>query len=167
MLTCGGCGVSRFCSSEHHKRAWEGKQHHVDFLSQVSITRAHKDVCGLLKAWKLGRKGKLDMDQCQKKVLQFLQKASDNSDLLHKSLTERIDESLPSLNKEDEEQNMEEKGCTANVLLIVAEDPLSRTPTTLICANAGDSRSVACIGGKAHGLSFDHKPQNPSERQRI
>lgn len=62
---------------------------------------------------------------------------------------------------------MEEKGCTANVLLVVPEDPLSRTPTTLYCANAGDSRSVACIGGKAQGLSFDHKPTNPSERQRI
>jgi len=81
----------------------------------------------------------------------------------------RNNKELQMLLKEEmkEEQNMDEKGCTANVLLIVAEDTLSRTPTTLICANAGDSRSVACIGGKAQGLSFDHKPQNPSERQRI
>jgi protein phosphatase PTC2/3 len=53
---------------------------------------------------------------------------------------------------------MEERGCTANVILIVPEDPLSRTPTTLYCANAGDSRAVACTSGKAQGLSFDHKP---------
>jgi serine/threonine protein phosphatase PrpC len=57
-----------------------------------------------------------------------------------------------------EEPNMEERGCTANVLLIVAEDPLSRTPTTLYCANAGDSRSVSCTAGKAGALSYDHKP---------
>ena len=62
---------------------------------------------------------------------------------------------------------MEEVGCTANVILIVPEDPLSRTPTTIYCANAGDSRSIACTGGKASALSFDHKPQNPTERQRI
>jgi serine/threonine protein phosphatase PrpC len=72
------------------------------------------------------------------------------------------------LNEElKEEPNMEERGCTANVLLIVPEDTLSRTPTTIYCANAGDSRSVACTSGKASGLSFDHKPENPAERQRI
>ena len=36
-------------------------------------------------------------------------------------------------------------GCTANVILI--------TPTMYIVANAGDSRSVLCRGGKALALS--------------
>ena len=37
-------------------------------------------------------------------------------------------------------------GCTANVLLF--------TPNKMYIANAGDSRSVLCKGGKV----FDHKP---------
>ena len=43
-------------------------------------------------------------------------------------------------------------GCTANVVLI--------TPTQFIVANAGDSRSSLCRGGKAIDLSFDHKPES-------
>jgi protein phosphatase 2C family protein 2/3 len=66
-----------------------------------------------------------------------------------------------------EDQNMEEKGCTANVVLIVPEDPATSTPATIYCANAGDSRCVMGSLGKATGLSFDHKPTNPSERLRI
>lgn len=43
-------------------------------------------------------------------------------------------------------------GCTANVLLI--------TPNKYIVANAGDSRSSLCRGGKAFDLSEDHKPES-------
>lgn len=50
-------------------------------------------------------------------------------------------------------------GCTANVVLI--------TPTKYIVANAGDSRSVLCRGGKAIDLSFDHKPESEEEEKRI
>lgn len=73
---------------------------------------------------------------------------------------------LQNLLKEEmkEDQNMEEKGCTANVVLIVPEDPTTSTPATIYCANAGDSRCVMGSLGKATGLSFDHKPTNPSER---
>ena len=60
---------------------------------------------------------------------------------------------------------MEEKGCTANVILFVpAEGP---NPAQIYCANAGDSRSVMAIQSKAQGLSFDHKPTNPTELSRI
>lgn len=41
-------------------------------------------------------------------------------------------------------------GCTANVVLI--------TPEYIYCANAGDSRAVACVNGQAVELSRDHKP---------
>ena len=42
-------------------------------------------------------------------------------------------------------------GCTANVVLI--------TPDWTYCANAGDSRAIACIDGKTpFELSKDHKP---------
>ncbi|CAG0883227.1 unnamed protein product [Cyprideis torosa] len=38
---------------------------------------------------------------------------------------------------------------------------------TLYCANIGDSRCVACVNGKVVELSADHKPNLPSERERI
>ena len=57
-------------------------------------------------------------------------------------------------------------GCTACSAII--------TPTEIICGNSGDSRAVlarksSTPGGKflAVELSEDHKPELPSERQRI
>uniref|UniRef100_A0A1A9WC98 protein-serine/threonine phosphatase n=1 Tax=Glossina brevipalpis TaxID=37001 RepID=A0A1A9WC98_9MUSC len=37
----------------------------------------------------------------------------------------------------------------------------------LYCANAGDSRAVACINGEVETLSMDHKPNNEAETKRI
>ena len=37
----------------------------------------------------------------------------------------------------------------------------------LVVANAGDSRAVMGVGGKAVPLSFDHKPENEVEIKRI
>ena len=34
-------------------------------------------------------------------------------------------------------------------------------------ANAGDSRSVLCVGGEAKPMSYDHKPVNKGENSRI
>jgi serine/threonine protein phosphatase PrpC len=51
-------------------------------------------------------------------------------------------------------------GCTANVILI--EDMKK-----LYIANAGDSRCVLGRAGKAVPLSFDHKPDNQEEKERI
>lgn len=50
-------------------------------------------------------------------------------------------------------------GCTANVVLITASH--------YIIANAGDSRSSLCRGGKAIDLSLDHKPESSEEENRI
>ena len=50
-------------------------------------------------------------------------------------------------------------GCTANVALI--------TPDEYYIANCGDSRSVLCRKGKSLFLSFDHKPENGTELERI
>ena len=50
-------------------------------------------------------------------------------------------------------------GCTAVSLLVTRDE--------LLCANAGDSRSVLCRGGRAVPLSFDHKPTLPLEKKRI
>lgn len=62
---------------------------------------------------------------------------------------------------------MEERGCTANVLLYVPADSSTSQPAMIYCANAGDARCVAASQGKAQALSFDHKPTNPGERSRI
>lgn len=37
----------------------------------------------------------------------------------------------------------------------------------IYCANAGDSRAVISTGGKSKPLSYDHKPTDPKESQRI
>jgi serine/threonine protein phosphatase PrpC len=50
-------------------------------------------------------------------------------------------------------------GCTANVVLI--------TPDFIYCANAGDSRAIACQDKKPLELSRDHKPEDPIELDRI
>lgn len=50
-------------------------------------------------------------------------------------------------------------GCTANIVLI--------TKDKIICANAGDSRSVIYSNGSATALSKDHKPDDPIEYDRI
>eukprot|EP00184_Porphyridium_aerugineum_P006421 CAMPEP_0184694404 /NCGR_PEP_ID=MMETSP0313-20130426/2382_1 /TAXON_ID=2792 /ORGANISM="Porphyridium aerugineum, Strain SAG 1380-2" /LENGTH=485 /DNA_ID=CAMNT_0027152695 /DNA_START=459 /DNA_END=1916 /DNA_ORIENTATION=+ len=50
-------------------------------------------------------------------------------------------------------------GCTAVVALLI--------DNSLYVANAGDSKAVLCRGGKAHPLSFEHKPQSDIEKARI
>lgn len=74
--------------------------------------------------------------------------------------------------EEDEEEvlddefmfNMEKgpgkaSGCTAVVALLAGRE--------LFVANAGDSRCVVCRGGKVVEMSFDHKPEDDIEFQRI
>ena len=52
-----------------------------------------------------------------------------------------------------------DSGCTAVVGLLVGRD--------LYVANAGDSRCIVCRDGKAIEMSFDHKPEDELERNRI
>ncbi|XP_033736632.1 probable protein phosphatase CG10417 isoform X2 [Pecten maximus] len=61
------------------------------------------------------------------------------------------------------EQNNDEpgycSGCTAVVAVIHDKE--------VVVANAGDSRCILCRDGKALDLSFDHKPEDDIERNRI
>lgn len=57
------------------------------------------------------------------------------------------------------EEGPDMKGCTANVVLIKNK--------TIYVANAGDSRCILASKGKATELSFDHKPDNAKEKERI
>ncbi|KAK4230259.1 phosphatase 2C-domain-containing protein [Podospora fimiseda] len=65
------------------------------------------------------------------------------------------DRAILSDHKFDEEVS----GCTACVGLI--------TDDKIYVANAGDSRGVLGVKGRAKPLSFDHKPQNEGEKARI
>lgn len=59
----------------------------------------------------------------------------------------------------DPKYEEEVSGCTASVGLI--------SKTTIYVGNAGDSRSVLGVKGRAKPLSYDHKPQNEGEKARI
>ncbi|XP_060847129.1 probable protein phosphatase CG10417 isoform X2 [Rhopalosiphum padi] len=71
---------------------------------------------------------------------------SDNGDVDEKKLVET-------------ELAGKDSGCTAVVALLVKNK--------LYVANAGDSRCVVSIDGKAHAMSKDHKPKDKSELKRI
>ncbi|KAL1964307.1 hypothetical protein VTN77DRAFT_7127 [Rasamsonia byssochlamydoides] len=60
---------------------------------------------------------------------------------------------------EDPKYEEEVSGCTASVGVISKDK--------IWVANAGDSRSVLGVKGRAKPLSFDHKPQNEGEKARI
>ncbi|KAK0417757.1 hypothetical protein QR680_013191 [Steinernema hermaphroditum] len=61
--------------------------------------------------------------------------------------------------KADAETKDEVSGTTAVIVLIRDQQ--------IYCGNVGDSRAVASICGRAEALSFDHKPANEGEAQRI
>ncbi|EPS31816.1 hypothetical protein PDE_06774 [Penicillium oxalicum 114-2] len=60
---------------------------------------------------------------------------------------------------EDPKYEEEVSGCTASTAII--------SKHKIWVANAGDSRSVLGVKGRAKPLSFDHKPQNEGEKARI
>lgn len=59
----------------------------------------------------------------------------------------------------DNELSKDPSGCAATSTLI--------TNDKIYCANAGDSRCVLSINGIVKPLSFDHKPTNEGEKNRI
>ncbi|RDI82335.1 hypothetical protein Vi05172_g7620 [Venturia inaequalis] len=59
----------------------------------------------------------------------------------------------------DPKYEEEVSGCTSCVTVISKDK--------IFCGNAGDSRAVLGIKGRAKPLSFDHKPQNEGEKARI
>mmetsp|Transcript_15402 Transcript_15402/g.29025 ORF Transcript_15402/g.29025 Transcript_15402/m.29025 type:complete len:381 (+) Transcript_15402:118-1260(+) len=67
-------------------------------------------------------------------------------------------------NRDNSEQMIQKifvdrSGSTAVMVLL--------TPHHVICCNAGDSRAILFKGGQALPLSFDHKPNNPTEMNRV
>ncbi|KAJ1917426.1 Protein phosphatase 2C 2 [Tieghemiomyces parasiticus] len=62
--------------------------------------------------------------------------------------------------RDDEQFQAEFSGCTAIGALLTADN-------VLYVGNAGDSRAVLSSNGKTIALSYDHKPTNKTELQRI
>lgn len=79
----------------------------------------------------------------------------DKVDVAMKKAFLDIDEAM----LKDETLHDQMAGSTAVAVLIKENN--------LYCANAGDSRAIACINGKVEVLSLDHKPNNESELKRI
>ncbi|PUU82637.1 phosphatase 2C-like domain-containing protein [Tuber borchii] len=81
---------------------------------------------------------------------------------LHKIMAKQPADGLLSTDKailQDPQYRDDVSGCTASTALI--------TDTKIHVANAGDSRTVLSVTGRAKPLSFDHKPYNEGEKARI
>ena len=77
-------------------------------------------------------------------------------------ISKYIDDANDSDSAEDYLKNrskLERSGSTCIVVMV--------TPSHIICANTGDSRAILQRNGKVLPLSFDHKPNNIPELQRI
>jgi len=59
-------------------------------------------------------------------------------------------------------------GSTAVMAMVECDGPPHLgPPARIVVANLGDSRAIVCRGGEAVPLSEDHKPEAPTERERI
>ena len=67
MLTCSGCRVARFCSTDHQKMASKS----VAAGGNV-LTERHKDICGLLGKWRGVEKDGVSPDSLRADLLGFL-----------------------------------------------------------------------------------------------
>lgn len=68
-----------------------------------------------------------------------------------------IDAELRTL--QEVESGQDQSGSTSVMILLA--------PKHIVCANTGDSRAVLSRNQVAVALSFDHKPYNPEEKERI
>ena len=97
----------------------------------------------------------------------FISTLKENANFKNKDYTRALEETFRAMDikmKECEKEDSRnyqysDSGCTANVVLVADKK--------IYCANAGDSRSVISVGGKAAQLSEDHKPEGESEKARI
>ena len=80
--------------------------------------------------------------------------------ILGDTLGKKDGEKEKEKDEDKEALQLDSIGCTANLVMV-------ENNKKLFVANAGDSRAVLGRGGKAVALSFDHKPENDEERERI
>lgn len=112
------------------------------------------------------RKGFMDVDVRLRnggldEVAEMKRKNPPMKSPIMKILSESMPKPGEGNSESDEGLMLDGIGCTANVILVDHERK------KLIVANAGDSRCVMGHGGKCTALSFDHKPENQTEIDRI
>ena len=74
MMVCGGCRVARFCNELHQSMTWKGSPEHFSYGIR------HKDVCPLLKQWRLITKGRAEKTAALREMmLRVLQRTLDAS----------------------------------------------------------------------------------------
>jgi serine/threonine protein phosphatase PrpC len=92
---------------------------------------------------------------------EYLKNEEENPQLVGKAMRHAFldaDELLRAF-QEEGGPGADTSGCTSVVCII--------TPKHIICANAGDSRCVLGTNGGVIPMSFDHKPYDTLERERI
>lgn len=83
----------------------------------------------------------------------------EEEDIEEEEECDEMDETDLEFAKNMREEPGSDSGCTAVVALLRENE--------LYVANAGDSRCIVCRNGKAIDMSFDHKPEDEQETQRI
>jgi serine/threonine protein phosphatase PrpC len=103
------------------------------------------------------------MIQCienTKEWKEYLDSNGENLELLSEALRKAfVDIDALLLVSQNNSNGTDVSGCTSVTVMI--------TPTHIVCANAGDSRSVLGVGDGVFAMSEDHKPSDEKERQRI
>ncbi|XP_065073588.1 probable protein phosphatase 2C T23F11.1 [Ochlerotatus camptorhynchus] len=151
---------SAFCQNDYYKvgsSCMQGWRIHMED-SHTHILSLPDDPGTAFFAVYDGHGGANVAQYAGKHLHKFVTKRPEYGDDLKRALQRGfldIDEAM--LNDESLKEQM--AGSTA-VAVMVKND-------RLYCANAGDSRAIACINGKLDVLSFDHKPNNASELERI
>jgi len=149
----GGQYAAKFCAA-----------HFLRILSQRA------ELSSYVQLNKIGAKSR-----CDTNGISLLKFALGNSFLqIDQELTEKQIQ-INEVNRKEREQKAQAKadatGVPQPVLLAERSGSTSvvvlLTPSHIICANAGDSRAILRRGGKVLPLSFDHKPSDVPEKQRI
>jgi hypothetical protein len=68
MLTCSGCRVARFCSTDHQKMASRKAS-----LGGNMLEGRHKDLCGVLGKWRQVMNEGVSHESCIADLFEFLQ----------------------------------------------------------------------------------------------
>jgi len=138
----------------------KGAFHSVDRLLEkeeyAGEVRGHKE--------QDGRGGNLQQaqDALKANVQESLNQAKDKGALSREDAMQLLMKMNVLKRFESQEQQgaaADNVGCTAVCVLI--------SGSHYVCANAGDSRAVLCRAGRAVELSYDHKPNDATERRRI
>lgn len=146
----GGIEVAKYC-----ERYFESK------LQEQQEYATKKDIPKALESTFLGLDRQLMSQKGMQELIAISKEYPNQVSPVERALRFHADKSALNHIKQNQysAETMEGKGCTANVAMIVG--------STIICANAGDSKCVVAENGRAIPLSIDHKPTLKKERERI